>query len=110
MHEAYHPGGRELTDGELEDLAKACEDAAKISIENHCAGDYLHNFEIAEALRKYARLRKDHATVLWEYMRLKMLVTDISRALKDQLESDGGRLATIEAALMKAGFMKEDGR
>lgn len=110
MPDAVLQTGRELTDGELEDLAKACEDAAKISVENHCAGDYLHNLEIAESLRKYAGLRKDHAAALEENARIKVLVTDIVCALRDSFESDGGRLATIEAALAKAGFMKGDGR
>ena len=106
MPEANYQVGRELTDGELEDLAKACEDSAKISIENHCAGDYLHNLEIAESLRKYAALRKDHAAKLEENAKLKVLVADLAWVFSNKEYTMTQAYAEALGKLILAGYVK----
>ena len=109
MPDAVLQTGRELTDGELEDLAKACEDAAKISVENHCAGDYLHNLEIAESLRRYTGLRKDHRARTEENETLKVLVTNIVWFFTNKEFSVTQAYAGVLAKLMEAGYIKTAG-
>ena len=106
MNDANYQVGRDLTDGELEDLAKACEDAAKISVENHCAEDYLHNLEIAESLRKYAGLRKDNVATLEENTRLKVLITDLAWVFSKKEYTVTNAYAYALGRLIQEGYVK----